>query len=189
MHLKHPDDAAVLQASLKFEQHLCDGDFRRMEDVYAVLKNIQKLDDEAEERHQAALALKQKAVEAEAERQAKRREAEAAQNVIASLCTEIESLGRRLGDNYSAAMLGLMLSDVFASQRRYEASQRRCEKPRDIFRLYDPTGNSAKREKCLRSVDNCVTKAIQHAASEKERTVLHSVRNVIRRLIWGDGNV
>lgn len=179
MHLKHPDDAAVLHASIKFEQHLRNGGVRTAEDAYAALKNIQKLDDEAEERHQAALALKQKAVEAEAERQAMRREAEVAQNVIASLCTEIESLGRRLGDNYSAAMLGLMLSDVFASQRR-------CEKPRDIFRLYDPTGNSAKREKCLRSVDNCVTKAIQHAASEKERTALRSVRNVIRHLIWGD---
>lgn len=179
MHIKHPNDAAVLRASLKFEQHLRDGNVRTMEYAYAALKNIQKLDDEAEERHQAALALKQKAVEAEAERRAKRKEAEATQNVIASLCTEIEALGRRLGDNYSAAMLGLMLSDVLASQQRVEKRQA-------IFGLYDPTGNSAKREKCLRSVDNCVTKAIQHAASEKERTVLLSVRNVIRRLIWGD---
>lgn len=179
MYLKRTEDKHVAKAIAEFEGHLRNGHFGEWGNVAARLENIQKLDDEAEERHQAALALKQKAVEAEAERQAMRRDAEAAQNVIASLCTEIESLGRRLGDNYSAAMLGLMLSDVFASQRR-------CEKPRDIFRLYDPTGNSAKREKCLRSVDNCVTKAIQHAASEKERTALRSVRNVIRHLIWGD---
>ncbi len=106
MKLKHPDDPAVAWHFEAFASNLRNG-LLNVDLVESALNEIKRLDEEAEKRQQAK---------------------------VSSICAEIESLGGRLSDNYSAAMLGQILSDVFARA----VSTRKAElRPGEIIILPD----------------------------------------------------